>query len=553
MSLGIILILLPSVFALAPSRPHIVHILVDDYGWNEVGYHNRGKGGSEEVLTPNIDALVDGGLELDRHYVHKICSPSRVALQSGRSPIHSNVQNVHPEVVNEEDEFGGFQGMPLNMTSMADVMKSAGYSTHMVGKWDVGMASNRHTPYNRGYDEFLGYFHHSNDYWQQTEQKCYLKPVKDLWLHNATHQGPATWLANDPECSQKDQAPKNDGRCVYEEAILLDGVLNTIDRAKSAEEPMFLFYATHLTHMPLQVPKEFLEKFDHVDNEKRRSMRAMSYYLDLEIGRVVDRLKDNGMWDATLLVLHADNGGEIMTQFCGGNNYPLRGGKFSNFEGGIRVNAVVSGGALPQARRGQKETGFVAGEDWLRTYAAVAGVADRWVTDPAAAAAGLPGFDSVNQWPLLSGETTVAPREEIVIGDTSAIAFNGDGKTLVGGVIDKDGWKILLGAENKKHQICQDVTTPADYPDGGIRQRVPEIICRTCGSESSSGCLFNVFTDPTESDNRAAAEPEIFARLKARVGELQEGVYSPDRGKKDKRACRAARDDYGGYWGPFLV
>ena len=173
----------------------------------------------------------------------------------------------------------------------------------------------------------------------------------------------------------------------------------------------------------------------------------------MEVGAVVDKLKSTGLWDNTLLVLHSDNGGEIMTQFCGSNNHPLRGGKFSNFDGGIRVNALVSGGFVPSSRRGVKEERLVAGEDWLRTYASVAGVGDRWTTDSRAVEAGLPDFDSVDQWPMLSGESAAdaTARSEVWIGDTTSIEFNGDGDTLVGGLLRDDGWKVVLGAENKMY------------------------------------------------------------------------------------------------------
>lgn len=96
----------------------------------------------------------------------------------------------------------------------------------------------------------------------------------------------------------------------------------------------------------------------------------MTAYLDNDVGRVASALKSLGFWDNTLVIFHADNGGEIMgAGICGGNNWPLRGGKFSNWEGGIRVNGWVSGGVLPASRRGQREDGMVAGWDWYATYA----------------------------------------------------------------------------------------------------------------------------------------------------------------------------------------
>ena len=86
---------------------------------------------------------------------------------------------------------------------------------------------------------------------------------------------------------------------------------------------LFLFYATHLVHTPLQIPKAVLDKFAHIENEERRLMRAMSFYLDLAVGEIVDTLKQYGMWDDTLLVFHSDNGGQIVDG-GGSNNYPLR-------------------------------------------------------------------------------------------------------------------------------------------------------------------------------------------------------------------------------------
>ena len=138
---------------------HIIHILADDLGWAELGYHRTdGAASPPDVLTPNIDKLAMGGLRLERFYVDKICSPSRCAIQTGRAPIHVNVQNVVPESVNPSDPVGGYQGIPVNMTGMANHLQAAGYSTALVGKWDAGMATPEHSPAARGYTTWLGYY-----------------------------------------------------------------------------------------------------------------------------------------------------------------------------------------------------------------------------------------------------------------------------------------------------------------------------------------------------------------------------------------------------------
>jgi len=145
------------------KKPHVLFILVDDLGHAELGY-NRATA-DKEVVTPSINQLVQDGVKLDRHYVHKFCSPTRCAIQSGRAPIHVNVINAAPEVSNPADPVGGYAGIPRNMTGIAEVLKRAGYATHFAGKWDVGMATNEHTPVGRGYDTTLNYYHHTSDYY----------------------------------------------------------------------------------------------------------------------------------------------------------------------------------------------------------------------------------------------------------------------------------------------------------------------------------------------------------------------------------------------------
>ena len=149
------------------APPHIIVLTVDDWGYFDVGYR-----GNAEALTPNIDALVASGIRLDRHYVYKFCSPSRSAFQTGRNPIHVNVLNLEPWVVNSSDPVSGFAGIPVNMTTVAEKMSAGGYRTAAVGKWDVGMASQAHTPVGRGFHESLGYFVHANDYWTAWATFC---------------------------------------------------------------------------------------------------------------------------------------------------------------------------------------------------------------------------------------------------------------------------------------------------------------------------------------------------------------------------------------------
>jgi arylsulfatase B len=470
------------------------------------------------------------------------------------------VQNVVPEVNNADDPVGGWQGVPTEMTGVAALLKRAGYTTRAVGKWDVGMATAaHHHPRARGFDSWTGYWHHANDYWSHAEgPRCDGKAIRDLWHYNATFDGPMAWEANAPTCSQANQtAAPPAAPCVFEEKLLADTVVGLVenhDAANASSPPLFLYWAMHLVHMPLQIPDAYLDRFParEYPTEHHRFMLAMVSYMDDEVGRVVDALaRNHGMLNDTVITFHADNGGEILgAGLCGGNNWPLTGGKFSNFEGGIRVNAFVSGGAIPAARRGITLSHLGTVWDWYATYAQGIGGVDP--ADARAEAAGLPPIDSVNHWPYLMGLNATAPRDEIIIGDTTAINPNADGRTRVGGVLRADGWKLLLGPPDKLYTVGQYVQTGPNWPNA-TSHLVPLLHPKTCGRKAKRGCLFNVFDDPTERLNRAEGEEALFAEMLARVDAVQKSaeVYSPIRGKPDPKACEVAEEKYGGYWGPF--
>ena len=196
------------------------------------------------------------------------------------------------------------------------------------------MATPDHTPLGRGYDTSLFYFHHANDYWTSVAGNCPLPAesmasaaanktygVVDLWGTDA----PARGLNNSGSCSQSDQAG-----CKYEDEIFAESVLAVI-AAHDASTPLYLFWAPHNIHAPLQVPQAFLDKFSFIGDENRRFYAAMVNFVDTQIGRVVDALKAKNMWQNTLWMSSADNGGPIYNNgSAGANNFPLRGGKMSN-------------------------------------------------------------------------------------------------------------------------------------------------------------------------------------------------------------------------------
>ena len=259
------------------SKPHIVIVLVDDWGWANVGYHQEAP--NAEVVTPNMDNLVKEGVELDQHYAFTLCAPSRSSLLTGRLPIHVCDQIVSEESHNPEDPISGFVGIPREMTGIATKMKQAGYATHQVGKWHVGMATPDHTPTGRGFDSSLGYFQGSNDYYTEVFGRCDGVNIVDLW--------------------DTDKPASDMNGTEYEEGLFKERLLDIIN-SHDTNNPLFLYYGPHLIHTPLDVPDEYLEKFSFIDTDTRKRYQAMLNYLDDVIGDLTEALKGKRMWDNTL-------------------------------------------------------------------------------------------------------------------------------------------------------------------------------------------------------------------------------------------------------------
>jgi arylsulfatase I/J len=286
------------------TRPSIIFILVDDWGFGNVGVHNPG---NKNVVTPNIDRIISEGLLLNRSYVFKYCSPTRSALQTGRNPIHVNVLNSDITQHNPKDTYNGFQGAAANFTGIANKLKGVGYSTAQSGKWNAGMAYKKVTPMGRGYDSSLFYFDYDTYFWNETRLVC--KPqgiTTDLSTSYGQSLQPANMLNNTWECSQSDQSSQ---ACPhgYQDEQFFSHVSDFItNSSKNPNIPFFLFWAPHAPHDPYEVPDEFLNKFDFIDQPERKFYSAMVNYLDTNFGKLEDLLKSTGLWNNTLVVVSSD-------------------------------------------------------------------------------------------------------------------------------------------------------------------------------------------------------------------------------------------------------
>mmetsp|Transcript_29342 Transcript_29342/g.68075 ORF Transcript_29342/g.68075 Transcript_29342/m.68075 type:complete len:689 (+) Transcript_29342:92-2158(+) len=560
-------------------KPHVLFILADDMGWANIGYHRKSaetadeKQGQLEVHTPAIDALAGDGIILDRHYSYRICGPARSALLSGRLAPHVLVKNVAVTASNRDDPVSGFAGIPRNMTGMGAKVKQGGYRTYYTGKWDAGMATPQHTPYGRGFDSNFLYYQHANDYWNKKtgiqatgEITTCLNSFFDIMTENDTYRGPYRGADLTDACKESEERTPS----CYEEKMFEERSLHIIrgHNASDADHPLFLFHAFHLLHTPLQIPKYYFAKIAElvkeqggrsIDSENRQRLMAMTMYLDDTIKNLTDALKDKGMWENTLLVFTTDNGGPIYEPGSA-NNYPLKGGKYSDFEGGVRTNTFISGGFIPASSRGKVHNGIVSIADWYTIFSELAGV------DPTDSQA-----EAANPWLKSRGLSTLAPVDG-KRGMLDAIFQGAPGPRaneslfISGNALLEYPFKLVTGKQpymahtGPLYPNCSTVGRfmsggGPDFIDFGVLEFKVDL-----GDESywrgdcGSGCLYNLETDPSESQD-LSKDPQYHDQLTkmiAALSEFNKTLFMPERGETEAEACYSIMLNGGGHFGPFV-
>jgi len=281
------------------DAPNVVLILADDLGWGDVGYHD------DRIQTPRIDRFVEESVELDRFYAAPICTPTRCGMLTGRSPIrYGRMRSVLPPWRD--------MGLPTDERTIADELGALGYQHRACfGKWHLGHSAPEYHPLNRGFTRFHGLYNGAFDY------------------HAHTREGELDWHEND--------APSyEDG---YATDLLTDHVVEFIRSSATVDAPFFCYVPYNAPHSPNQVPPSELERYRDAELDgDRRIHAAMVSRLDRGIGRVLDALEETGAAGETLVFVLSDNG--AAPQY-GGSNEPLRNGKQTTFEGGIRVPGAV--------------------------------------------------------------------------------------------------------------------------------------------------------------------------------------------------------------------
>lgn len=441
----------------AKQKPNIIIILADDLGWGDVGYHGS------DILTPHIDQLAREGVILNRYYVAPVCSPTRAGLLTGRYPDRFGLRQT---VIPPWRDFG----VDTAEVFLPEMLAVAGYNNRAIlGKWHLGHSRKQYHPLQRGFTHFYGHYNGAIDYFTH-------KREGELDWHN-------------------DYEPSYDKG--YATDLITEEAIRNIRDYTNSGSPFFLYLAYNAPHSPLQAKEEDLLKYDFDKNKplfsdkkgygekgrgntERQTYSAMVTCLDRNIGKIMKAIKENGIEENTLVIFHSDNGPAPRE---GGSSGVLRGAKFQEWEGGVRVPSVVK---WPNGFKGARQIDQVMGYvDVVPTILEIVGVQDK----PKRA------FDGISMLPVLKGEKASIDRH-LYLG--------------CGAVMD-NYWKLVkAGGENPRMKIEEDM-------------------------------LFNMATDPSETVNIRQDKPQVYHELDQLVKQydaIESALKVPpyEEGKKGFRA-----------------
>lgn len=479
------------------KKPNVIVIVADDLGWNDVGFH-----GSNQIPTPNIDALAYSGVILQNYYTLPLCTPSRSSLMTGLHPINTGMQH---RVLYADEPWG----LPIDIKILPQYLKDDGYSTHAVGKWHLGHFKGSYTPQSRGFDSHYGYWTGRQDYYDHTAQERNI-----YWGYDMREDLNVSW----------------DSFGKYSTDLFTDRAVNIIDQHDNSR-PLFLYLAHLAVHsanqyQPLQAPAEIIRRFNYINDTNRRIYAAMLWKLDESIGKVVQALSENDMLRNSIIIFTTDNGGPAAGfNLNAGSNWPLRGVKDTLWEGGVRGCSFIWS---PLLTRSRVVHSLMHIQDWLPTILAAtrsSSLRNRLFLD---------GYD---MWPTLQGKSGPQYDEIILnidqIRNISALR-KGDWKIISGSTYDGqwDAWYGPSGRDSEYRYSLSSVkeslvarafsNSRISFPDDEVIMRLRSeatVSCQepeldgdpttACNLSSKEFCLFNIANDPCERVNLANRRTDV--------------------------------------------
>ena len=451
------------------KKPNIVFFFADDFG-----FHAISANGNTKVQTPHIDAIANEGARFKQSYVTApICCASRAGLLTGRYQQRFGSENhlIYPDrtayIGDRGKDYNVFltgrginpdslvvQGIPQSEINIAQLLKSQGYRTGIIGKWHAGFYDG-YLPHQRGFDYAWGWYGGSSLFYVDEKNPEFVtyKNPKGEYDHYKAENGKYQWKRDSIATAIFINGKISDEK-EYQTYAIAREATNFIEKNK--DEPFFLYVPFGAVHTPLQAPKKYYDRLAHIKDEQQRFLLAMLLAKDEAIGKIQQKLKDLGLYDNTIFVFSGDNGSVwhnegFDSQSAHGTyyaanpdinlNFPLKGGKLTHYEGGIRTPLLISW-------KGKINPGTVF-EHPVSTL-------DLFPTFAYAAHATLPAdrnYDGVNLLPYLTGEKTQRPHETL-------FWRNGGVKTVRHG-----DFKLLVNEEDKTTYLYNISEDPSEQHD----------------------------------------------------------------------------------------
>ena len=441
----------------AAPKPHIMIVLMDDVGWYDTQINNP-----DADATPHIGELADAGIRLGRHYAYTVCSPTRRSILSGRFPatLGAGQAGTCTDL------------LPLPFTLVSEKLNQSGYSCHFVGKGHLGYETTDHLPINRGFQTHVGYFQ---------ADESYTHGVKDFPDDAGVRDGGGGSAAAAPphDMWHGDHAGIDVVPDIYYSTNFYSDRAVSVISQHNGSSPLFIHLPYQCCHSPYgEVPA--WERMQPPSTMWSPVYADMLHVLDSGLANVTAAWKAAGMWDNLLMIVSSDNGGSTTTNTA--NNYPLRGEKTMQFDGGMRVAAFISGGFVPPTLQGTANSHtFMHVADW---YPTVCGLAGADPTDDVKGSDGVVrGIDGKDQWAQLTQGSMVQPHDYIPL-------------TIFTIIQPSTGWKLVSHASNSWW-----------WTPNGTRSAPAAVGCK------KQPCLFNITADPGERVDLSAANPGIVQAL----------------------------------------
>ena len=413
------------------NKPNLIVIMTDDMGYADVGFN-----GCKDIPTPNIDSIAYNGAHIVNGYVSfPVCGPSRAGFITGRYQDRFGF-TTNPTI----DPANNIAGLPLDEKTIAEVLRTKGFKSAIVGKWHLGTHPNFH-PLNRGFDYFYGFLSGGHNYFMNQLTIENLENVKSKWAWYKTK------LRENHKILEFE-----DYKTDYLTDELSEAGLRFINKQAENNQSFFLFLAYNAPHTPMHATEKYLSRFPDIEDKKRKTYAAMISAVDDGVGNVLRTLKDNGIEENTLIVFLSDNGGAHNNA---SQNTPLRGTKGSVYEGGLRVPFAIQWKGVIPANTSYEES--VSSLDIMSSIVDILDIK----TNPKKP------LDGVNIIPYLTGKKKRAPHEYLFWRkweQNAMAAINADYKLL----------KVKKNAETEFYNLKKDVSEKENIK-GANSKKVQEI------------------------------------------------------------------------------